>query len=167
MIPSEKKVFFLKLDHFLSTFCKKCNFTIENPKKLTPLLWKFPWFFKKKILNPSLSGNFLWVRMLMFIKYLSFEYTIKNYGCWKCWSYGSMDVCYSSMGWGGGLSMYEAWVWPYKIQDAYFTFPVSSSQLRSEKYFKYTTCFVKLNKYHFILQSLFMWRQKLLNKLYK
>ena len=28
------KYFFLKLDHFLSTFCKKCNFTIENSKKL-------------------------------------------------------------------------------------------------------------------------------------
>ena len=24
--------FFLKLDHFLRTFCKKCIFTIENPK---------------------------------------------------------------------------------------------------------------------------------------
>ena len=26
-------IFFLKLDHFLRTFCKKCIFTIENPKK--------------------------------------------------------------------------------------------------------------------------------------
>ena len=26
------KYFFLKLDHFLSTSCKKCIFTIENPK---------------------------------------------------------------------------------------------------------------------------------------
>merc|ERR1712131_297176 len=25
--------FFLKLDHFWRTFCKKCIFTIENPKK--------------------------------------------------------------------------------------------------------------------------------------
>merc|ERR1711867_403818 len=25
--------FFLKLDHFLRNFCKKCIFTIENPKK--------------------------------------------------------------------------------------------------------------------------------------
>ena len=25
-------IFFLKLDHFLRTFCKKCIFTIENPK---------------------------------------------------------------------------------------------------------------------------------------
>ena len=32
--------FFLKLDHFLRTFCKKCIFTIENPKKLRK-------FFKK------------------------------------------------------------------------------------------------------------------------
>ena len=30
----EKKYFFLKLDHFLRTFCKKCIFTIENPKKI-------------------------------------------------------------------------------------------------------------------------------------
>ena len=30
----KKKYFFLKLDHFLRTFCKKCIFTIENPKKL-------------------------------------------------------------------------------------------------------------------------------------
>ena len=28
------KYFFLKLDHFLSTFCKKCIFTIKNPKNL-------------------------------------------------------------------------------------------------------------------------------------
>ena len=33
-------IFFLKLDHFLRTFCKKCIFTIENPKKLRK-------FFKK------------------------------------------------------------------------------------------------------------------------
>ena len=26
------KNFFLKLDHFLRTFCKKCIFSIENPK---------------------------------------------------------------------------------------------------------------------------------------
>ena len=26
--------FFLKLDHFLRTYCKKCIFTIENPKKI-------------------------------------------------------------------------------------------------------------------------------------
>ena len=26
-------IFFLKLDHFLRTFCKKCIFTIENQKK--------------------------------------------------------------------------------------------------------------------------------------
>ena len=32
--------FFQKLDHFLRTFCKKCIFTIENPKKLRK-------FFKK------------------------------------------------------------------------------------------------------------------------
>ena len=30
----KKNIFFLKLDHFLRTFCKKCIFTIENPKKL-------------------------------------------------------------------------------------------------------------------------------------
>ena len=29
-------IFFLKLDHFLRTFCKKCIFTIENPKKFLP-----------------------------------------------------------------------------------------------------------------------------------
>ena len=29
----KKNHFFLKLDHFLSTFCKKCIFTIENSKK--------------------------------------------------------------------------------------------------------------------------------------
>ena len=29
----KKFIFFLKLDHFLRTFCKKCIFTIENPKK--------------------------------------------------------------------------------------------------------------------------------------
>merc|ERR1712131_284783 len=34
--------FFLKLDHFLRTFCKKCIFTTENPKKLRK-------FFKKMI----------------------------------------------------------------------------------------------------------------------
>ena len=32
--------FFLKLDHFLRTFCKKCIFTFENPKKIRK-------FFKK------------------------------------------------------------------------------------------------------------------------
>ena len=37
-------IYFLKLDHFLRTFCKKCIFTIENPKnykifqKMTKLL---------------------------------------------------------------------------------------------------------------------------------
>ena len=36
----KKIIFFLKLDHFLRTFCKKCIFTIENPKKLRK-------FFKK------------------------------------------------------------------------------------------------------------------------
>ena len=29
----EKKYFFLKLDHFLRTFWKKCIFTLENQKK--------------------------------------------------------------------------------------------------------------------------------------
>ena len=29
----KKFILFLKLDHFLRTFCKKCIFTIENPKK--------------------------------------------------------------------------------------------------------------------------------------
>ena len=34
LIPIKKFFyFFLKLDHFLRTFCKKCIFTIENPKK--------------------------------------------------------------------------------------------------------------------------------------
>ena len=36
LAPSSGKFFlffFLKLDHFLRTFCKKCIFTIENPKK--------------------------------------------------------------------------------------------------------------------------------------
>ena len=39
----EKKFlfFFLKLDHFLRTFCKKCIFTIENPKKLRKFLKKW------------------------------------------------------------------------------------------------------------------------------
>ena len=32
-IWKKNNVFFLKLYHFLSTFCKKCIFTIENPKK--------------------------------------------------------------------------------------------------------------------------------------
>ena len=27
--------FFLKLDHFLGTFCKKCIFTFENPKTIS------------------------------------------------------------------------------------------------------------------------------------
>ena len=36
----KKNIFFLKQDHFLRTFCKKCIFTIENPKKLRN-------FFKK------------------------------------------------------------------------------------------------------------------------
>ena len=33
-VEKNKVIFFQKLDHFLSTFCKKCIFTIENPKKL-------------------------------------------------------------------------------------------------------------------------------------
>ena len=32
--------FFLKLDHFLRTFCKKCIFTIENPKKTLKIFQK-------------------------------------------------------------------------------------------------------------------------------
>ena len=37
----KNKVFFLKLDHFLSTFCEKGIFTIENPKNLPPQMPDF------------------------------------------------------------------------------------------------------------------------------
>ena len=40
LVMEKKFIFFLKLDHFLRTFCKKCIFAIENPKKLRK-------FFKK------------------------------------------------------------------------------------------------------------------------
>ena len=51
----EKKIlfFFLKLDHFLRTFCKKCSFTIENPKKT---------FFSKKDKTGFRQANFCLLR---------------------------------------------------------------------------------------------------------
>ena len=36
--PPVMEIFFLKLDHFLRTFCKKCIYNIENPKKMIKLL---------------------------------------------------------------------------------------------------------------------------------
>ena len=43
----KKLFFFLKLDHFLRTFCKKCIFTIENPKKLRKFFKKWSSFREK------------------------------------------------------------------------------------------------------------------------
>ena len=34
LLWKKKIYFFLKLDHFLRTFCKKCIFTFENPKRI-------------------------------------------------------------------------------------------------------------------------------------
>merc|ERR1712173_391396 len=65
-------IFFLKLDHFLRTFCKKCIFTIENPKKNLEN-------FSKNDKTTFRQANFCLLRCNNGLYTLNFVHNTRNY----------------------------------------------------------------------------------------
>ena len=89
-----KKKFFLKLDHFLRTFCKKCIFNIKIPKNLE--------IFSKNDKTTFRQANFCLLRCSNGLYTLNFVHNTRNYSLDMVLSpYDIYIYIYICEAWGG------------------------------------------------------------------